>query len=618
MLDTFRNASKSWFVKLLFALLVLSFLAWGVGDVIRGGLFGHGPAIEVGSVQVTAAEVNVEFKREVDRMNPVFGGKLTAEDARKLGFMDRAIENIVTRVLIEEASRRLGLAASDDNVVARIAADPSFRNDKGEFDRRLFGAVLQRANLSEKEFLRRERANIVRTQLAEGLSGGIAAPKDLVAPLTRYREERRVAEAIVLRDDSLPLPPAPDAGQLEAYYKANAQRFMAPEFRALTVLVIKSAAVAAKVEVTPEMVEDAYNTRLDEFQPAGRVLMSQIVLTDKAQADKAAALVKAGKDLNAIAKELGAKVVDLGSVDRSDLPEELANAVFAAAPGATTEPVKTPLGWHVAQTRVRPVAEVKKQIEAELRAEKTNERMNELNTQIEDALGASTPLEEVAARFDLRIAKLPAIDAHGKNPAGKPVADLPKGDSFLDVAFHTDQGTESQLTEANGDGFFIVRVDSVTPPQPRPLLEVKNEVVSAWQTERRHEMAKERAGKIAEGLQAGKAAAELAQSLGGKAQTSKPFTREGGEDASLPPGLVSDLFKANVGGVASAAAQGGWVVGRLAKIVPFDPAQQPQVTETASRQLTQTLGGDLIDQYLAALNASVGVKVDRSQLSREE
>ncbi|MGE5516642.1 MAG: SurA N-terminal domain-containing protein [Bacteroidota bacterium] len=619
MLDTFRKASKSWFVKLLFALLVLSFLAWGVGDVLRGGLFGHGPAIEVGSVQVTAPEVYAEFKREVERMNPMFGGKLTSEDARKLGFMDRAIENMVTRVLIEEAGRRLGLAASEDNVVARIAADPNFRNEKGEFDRNRFRMAIARAGLNEKDFVRQERSNIVRTQLAEGLSGGISAPKALVEPLARYRQERRVAETIVLRDDALPPPPAPEAAQLEAYYKANTQRFMAPEYRALTVLIVRSAAIAAQVEITPDMLDEALQSRRDEFQPAGRVLLSQIVLADKAAADKAAAAVKAGKDLAAVSREVGAKVVDLGQVERGDLPDELADAVFSANPGTTVGPVKSPLGWHVAQTRVRPLAEIKKQVEADLRAEKANDRMSELNTQIEDALGAGTSLEETAARFNLHVAKVPAIDAQGKTPAGKPVADLPHGETFLDVAFHTDQGTESQLTQAEGEGYFIVRVDSVTPPQPRPLLEIKNDVVAAWQAERRHEKGQEQAAKIADALKSGKPAAELAQALGGKAQTSQPFTRDGAEEANLPPALVSELFAAaEPGAVASSAVPGGWVVGRLAKIIPFDPAQQGKVVENAQRQVSTMLAGDLIEQYLAALNASVGVKVDRSQLSREE
>lgn len=624
MLDTLRNATKTWVVKLLFALLVLSFLAWGVGDVVRGGLFGHGPAIEVGGTQITANEVNAEFKREVERLQPMFGGKLTSEDARKLGLMDRTIETVVTRTLIDEGSRRLGLSAADDQVVARIAADPNFRNQLGQFDRDLMRRALARAGMSETEFLRIEKSNMVRTQMAEGLSGGVSAPKLLVDPLVRWREEKRIAEAVVIKDEALPLPAAPDFATLETYYKEHVQRFVAPEFRALTVLLAKPSDVAAQIEISADMVSDAYQARLDEFQTPERRQVTQMVLADQATADKAGQLVASGKDLGAIAKDLSGKVVDLGIVEKGDLPDELAAAVFALPQGATSQPVNTALGWHVARVtkitpgHIRTLSEVKGMVEADLRRDKAMEKLSELANQIEDALGGGATLEEAATRFSLRVLKVPAVDAQGKTPAGKPMADLPKGETFLEVAFHTDQGTESQLTEIDGDGYFLVRVDQVTPPQPKPLLEVKNEVLAAWQAERRHENAKERAEKLAEQLKAGKSAAELAQSVGGKAQTTQPFTREGADTAGLPPALVSELFKTPVGGVASAAIQGGWVVGRLAKITPFDPAQQTADTDAAQRRISAAVAGDLVDQYLAALNASIGVKVDRSQLAREE
>lgn len=625
MLDTFRNASKTWIVKLLFALLVLSFLAWGVGDVVRGGLFGQGPAIEVGGTHKTATEVMAEFKREVDRLQPMFGGKLTMEDARKLGLMDRTIENMVTRTLIDEAATRLGLAASDAAVVARVAADPNFRNELGQFDRDLMRRALVRAGLSEDEFLRMEKSNLVRSQMAEALSGGVAAPKALLEPLVRWREETRVADMVVIRDDALPTPPVPGAEQIEAYYKANAPRFMAPEFRALTVLRVGPADVAGQIQITPDMVAESYQARLDEFATPERRQIAQIVLPGQQAADKAAALVAAGKDMTAIARESGVKVVDLGAVERGELPDELAEPVFAAAANTILPPVQSPLGWHVVQVgkvtagHVRALAEVRDQLEADLRHDKAQDQLSELSTQIEDALGGGATLEEAANRFSLHLTKVAAMDAKGNGPAGRPVADLPKGDTFLDVAFHTEQGTESQLTEAEGEGLFLVRVDGITPPQPKPLADVRAQVIAAWQTERRHEMGKERAEQAAAQLKAGKPAAEVAQAIpGAKTQTTQPFTREGAEAADLSPLLVSEMFKATPGGAATAAVQGGWVAGRLAKIIAFDPAQAPQAMDAAQRRVSTAVAGDLVDQYLAALTASIGVKVDRSQLAREE
>ncbi|MGE5545394.1 MAG: SurA N-terminal domain-containing protein [Solirubrobacterales bacterium] len=624
MLDTLRNASKTWVVKLLFGLLILSFVAWGVGDVIRGGLFGHGPAIEVGKTSIPAAEVNVEFKREVDRLQPMFGGKLTAEDARKLGLMDRTIETIVTRTLIDEAARRLGLAAPEDAVLAQIANDPTFRNELGQFDRDRMRMILSRNGLSEMEYLRMERGNIMRNQIGGALMAGVTPPGALVTPLVRWREERRVADTILVRDDSVALPPAPEPAILEAYYKDKAARFMAPEYRALTVLLLRPVDVADEVEVTDDMIADAYKQRAEEFHTPERRQVSQVVLDNQAAADKAAEMVKAGKDLAAIGKDLGQPVVDLGAVEKGELPDDLGKAVFGLDKPGMIAPVKTPLGWHVARVvsiapeRTRSLAEVRSTIEKDLRREKAVDRLAEQANKIEDALGGGATLEETAKRFELQLVKVPAIDAQGKDPSAKPVAEIPKVDTFLDVAFHTEQGTESPLTDNGDNGYYLVRVDQVTPPQPKAFETVKGEVLAAWQAEKRHEQAGQRADNVAQQLKNGAAAASVAASFGLKAAATAPFTREGSETAKLPPAVVSDLFNAQPGGVAIGPAPAGWVVARLDKVIAFDPAAQPDATENARKRLSQTLATDLLDQYVAALNAEIGVKVDRSQLVREE
>lgn len=623
MLDVFRKASKTWVVKLLFALLTLSFVAWGVGDYVRGG-GSRGPAIEVGHTTVSVGEVQAEFKREVERLQPLFGGKLTVDDARKMGMMDRTIDSIITRSLIDEAARGLGLVANDDEILRKVAANPAFRGPLGQYDRELFRARLQRAGFTEDSFMRAERSGMVRNQMAETLAGGIAAPRALADPLLSWREERRVAETVLVRDESMPLPPAPDAAALDAYYKDNTSRFMAPEYRALTVLLLRPADVAASIDIDEVMVREAYQQRQDEFNTPERRQVSQLVLDEQSAAAKATDMVTQGKDLAAIAKELGTTVLDLGTVEKRDLPEGLAEAVFKLPAGGTGQPVKTELGWHVVKVaaiqpgRVRPFADVHTQIEQDLRRKKAQDSLSELANKVEDALGGGASLEEAAQRFNLKLLKIAALDAQGRGANAKPVADLPKSDQFLDVAFHTDQGTESPLTEVQGNGYFLLRVDGVTPPAPKPLADIRAEVIANWQAERRHEAARDKALKLAERIKAGETLAAVAQSSGLRLETSKPFTREGGEGINLPAPIIAEMFRVAPGGGATGEVQGGSLVARLGKVIPFAFDANPPATDAARRRVSAAVASDIADQFIASLNASFGVKVDRSQLSHEE
>jgi peptidyl-prolyl cis-trans isomerase D len=623
MLDTFRKASKTWIVKLLFALLVLSFMAWGV-EGVRHAAVGTSPAIEVGNVTLSAAEVNTEFKREVERMQPMFGGKLTTEEARKLGLLDRTVDSIVTRTLVDQAGKQLGLAASDDAILRAVAASPDLRDEKGQFDRRRLQAALARMGLTEDGFFRQERTNQIRNQIADVLSGGVSAPAVMVDPLLRRREEQRVADTVTIRDSAMPQPAAPDAATVDAYYKANAARFMAPEYRAVTALLLRPADVSAQIEVSDSALEEAYQQRQAEFNTPERRQVSQIIIADDAEAAKARDLVSHGKDLATIAKALGREILDLGSLERTELPDDLAAAVFAQAPGTTAPPLKTALGWHVVKiTGVTPahsrsLAEVRGQLEQDIRREKAGDLLSDLSNKVEDALGGGASLEEAAQRFNLKAVKAAALDSQGRGTDGKPVAGLPKAPAFLDVAFHADVNSESQLTENPGDGFFMLRVDSITPPAPRPLTAVTAEVSAAWAAEQRHAMARTRADRAAEALKAGEALDSVARQVAGEAKTTQPFTREGGAGAGLPPSLATEMFAKVAGDVAVAASQGGWTAARLDRIIPFDPAARPGLRQTTQRTLSQAVAGDLVDQYLAALNAKVGVKIDRSQLSREE
>lgn len=624
MLDIFRKASKTWIVKLLFALLALSFVAWGVGDFVRRGIYGTSPAIVVGDVSMSGAEVNAEFKRDLDQLQTVAGSKLTAEDARKMGLMERTIQTLVTRTLIDLAGHDLDLVASDDAIVRAVQSDPKLQDEKGHFDRARLQMILARMGMTEESYLKLERANQIRNQMADALTGGVDAPDALVMPLIRRREEQRSVSAILVRDSAVPPPAPPDQATLEAYYKAHSANFMAPEYRGLSVLFLRPADVADQVQITDDMVADAYKQRRDEFNTPEHRQLSQILIQNDADAAKAGDMVKAGKDLPDIAKALGLQVLGLGTVAHDDLPAGLADPVFAQAQGSVGQPVKTDLGWHVIKVvsvtpgTTRSLADARGQIETDLRRDKALDLLNTLSNKVEDTLGGGATLEETAKKFNLTLLKIPAVDSHGNGTDGKPVAGLPKVDSFLDLAFQTDQGEESQMTDNGDDGYFMVRVDSVAAPAPRPLANITAPVVQAWQAEQRHADAETIAKRIADRLKAGDDAAAVAKALGGEVLAITPFSRDNVENAGLPAALASAVFEHQPGDVVSGAMTGGWAAVRVDRITPFDPKTHAQEVAAARKTISQSAAGDLIDEYLSALNAHYGVQIDRSQMTREE
>ncbi len=622
MLHTFRNAAKTWVVKLLFALLALSFVAWGVGDFVKRSAMGTGPAITVGGVEVPATEVNMEFKREIERLQATFKGQLTEETARKIGYLDQTIQTITTRLLVDNASKSLGLAASDATVLKAVTNDPGLKNEQGLVDRERLRAALARMGMTEAGFLKIARAEQTRNQLAQSLTGGIVAPMTLVDPLVRRRYEQRVAEAAFVSDTAVPAPAAPTQAELETYYNGNTDKFMAPEYRALTVLKLRPADVESQIQLTDSDIAAAYDQHQGEYNTPEKRQSSQILIADEAKADKAAEQVKQGRDITAIAKSLDAKIIDLGIVDKSELPPELQDAVFQAASGTTVGPIKSDLGWHVIKVyqvipaQTKTLEQVKTQLTEKVHNDRVVDLLAELSNKVEDALGGGASIEEAARRFSLNISTFDAVDAKGLGLNGKAVDSLPKEPSFLNIAFHTDQGAESQMADNGKEGYFLIRVDGITAPAPKPLAQVKTEAVAAWSTAKRHAAAKDKAEAVAQQFK-GAALASL-KGTGIELKTTQPFTRDAGDTSGLPAPVVGKIFEALQGEISTTELADGFVVARLAQVKPADPAEHPDQIQTVRRATSQALAGDLSDSFLSALEAKVGVKIDRSQVTREE
>ncbi len=120
MLTAVRTKAKSFVVKVLAGLLMISFGAWGIGDMV--GLIGAPSTVlfEVGDEKVEASFVEDEVRREVRRLQPLFGNQFTVDQAKALGMVDSIIQRQINDSSIYLAARDLGIAVSDDLVMSAI------------------------------------------------------------------------------------------------------------------------------------------------------------------------------------------------------------------------------------------------------------------------------------------------------------------------------------------------------------------------------------------------------------------------------------------------------------------------------------------------------------------
>lgn len=616
LLERMRKGVSKIVIQFLALLLIASFALWGVGDMV-GVISNPDEIATVDGDRVTSREFRRQFRVVMDNARRRYGD-IDMEQARALGLADTALDAMLSRHVLELEARKLGLRASDDLVARRIRAEPAFRDSLGQFDRAVYQAVLANNGLAEGEYADSVRGDVQRGFLTDAV-GGAVAPAVLVDALHRFRNERRSAEFVRIARKDPERAPEPSDAELAEYFAENADAFMAPEYRRLTVLRLDPAETAKEMEPGVDAVREEYENRLDSITVPERRRVEQIVTPSEENARRLRERVAGGADFAVAEGDSSARKTDLGTVARSELLPAVAEAAFALGKDGVSEPVRTPLGWHVVRvTAIEPgrtpsFDETKERIRDDLARELALDALVGQSNAIEDVLAGGGTLEDAASAVGARPLAVAAVDIELKAPDGTPVGGLPEDPRFAEVAFTTDEGETGDVVDGADGGYFLVRVDGTTPPAKRPLEEVRAEVALAWKTARLDDDAETEATAILEAARSGTSLENQARTRGLKVAVGGPVDRAGrGEGAPLPPGVVVDLFSAKEGEHFVSRTADGYAVARARAVENAAPDGADEGYGRLRDALTEALNADLLEEYTRALRKGYDVVVDRA------
>lgn len=628
MLVALRKYTGSFLVKVILGLLVLSFAAWGINDVsfFRAENL---PVATIGETEVDRSEVELEINREIARLAPQFGNRLDINTARLLGIPQAVFGRVINEKVLNLEAGDLDLRASDKLVRDEVRASPAFQSELGGFDRFRFEQVLQQNGYTENAYIERIRDEIIRAQLLDSLEAGVQAPAPLTDLLFRHREEQRVIESLFLPDTAIIVPEKPTDAALRTYHKTHERQFMSPEYRAISLILIRSADLIGEQTADDAQLRDAFDARSSDFTVEEKRTAAQMILDSKEAADKAHARLTAGDDFLTVARQDAGMEEDataLGTLVRGDVLPELADALFSLEKDAFSAPVESPLGWHI--VRVSEIEEghqatfeeVKEDLAKTIAQEKAIDTMFELANGLEEEVGRGATLEEAAADLGLTVHKIEGIDARGQTPEGKRPAVVTTDQNAAIIAggvFETEEGTDSTLRELGNDAFFIARVDGITASAVRPFEDAKNDVEVAWTAEERRKIAKKNADDFISKLTSGEELAALAVASGGEVATSNPVKRYYTDAVSgLPRAVLIRTFATNKGDAAAVRVADGYHVIKIKDVIDADPATGQEAKTALNAELVSILQADLITQLAGALRNDAGVSVNEQVFNR--
>ena len=548
MLTSMRRGASGWIAKILFALLILSFGAWGIVDYLQPDP--DPVVIKVGDTEIRTSIFRSQFNRSLDQLRGQVGSTVTQEFAVQMGLDKEVTDTLINQQVMTREAERMGMVVNDDVLRAAIASNPSFQGATGKFDRVRYEEVLFRSGLSEGVFLADLSGRLVRDPLVAAATAAPPPPEGLVKAQNAFAGETRKAIIFFRTHESLPAPTDPGEVVLRETYEKEENLYQQAELRDVTALILDPEQIAKGFAIDDARVAEEYENRKGQyFKPESRDV-AQLLFQDADAAQKALSRLQGGEDWVTVTGESGGVAAELGQLRKGQfLSAELGEAAYGLSSPGMTGPVQSPFGHHVLWVKAitpeatTPLAEVKDEIAHSIALDMAVDEMIERANTVEDSTAAGDSLETAADLAEVPLARFEGVSRTGLNSADQRVKDLPPEGQFLGVAFQTEEGDTSILTERPNGGYFILRVDRVIDEAKKPFDQVKDQVLTDWADSQRSEQAEAAANALADKLRNGADRAAAASEAGFTAATPEPFTRYAAPDPATPD-LVAAVFSA--------------------------------------------------------------------------
>ncbi|MGG4608139.1 peptidylprolyl isomerase [Providencia sp. Me31A] len=516
MMENLRTKANSPVLKIILALIILSFV---LGGVMMGGIGGNSVnnAAEVNGQPISREQLQQAFQQERQSLQEYLGDKFSevASNEESMNMLRRqALDNLINNELINQYANELNLSASDQQIEQYIFSMPVFQTD-GRFDSDKYREILNRYNINADNFAAQIRQDLTRAQLGKTFTGtDFALPSEVKAYAQLFMQEREIRTATLSLADLQAKQTATEE-ELKAYYDANQNSFISPESVKVSYVEMDAASMPGAT-VSNEEVKAYYEQNLKNYTQAEQKQYSMLQVASEKEANDILNELKAGADFATLVAEKSTDKFSAGQkgligwMEAASTPSEIADAKLTEK-GQLSAPIKSGNNYvifrldDIKPESIKPLEQVEESIKTSLLQDKNIKQFYDLQQKVSEA--ATSDMESLVSVESASGLKAVTTDWFDRN--NPPAAlNFPKvvNEVFSDrlVDKNGTKGINSDVINVEGDRAFVVRVTEYKPESVEPFDTVKPAIETLVKRQKADAELKAAGDKLLSELKAGK------------------------------------------------------------------------------------------------------------------
>ena len=536
---------------IILGLLVITFAFFGLNSYLQTSAVNYAAVVNGEEISPRQHQRSYDLLRRQmeEQLGQAFDPGMLDDDMLRA----TSLQQLINQTLTLQAADAEGFAASNEQVAARISAIEAFRED-GVFSKAKYEQVLGYQGLGPAQFEQNLQRDIIANQFTSGISATAAAPEQSLSQAFMLEGQQRRFKYLLLPLSTFSNNVVASDEEIATYYEEHADAFMTPERVRAHYLELDVATLDPGVEIDEQAIQALYNEQAGKYVVPEERHARHILIQLSADADEeaaAAALEKAagvvsrldaGEEFAALAKELSddpgsaANGGDLGFFGRGIMAPEFENAVYELQPGETSQPVKSPFGYHIIElVEIRPEeATPLDEVRDELAEQLLNAERGDLFYEKSEALSNITfeqpdTLQGAADELGLEIRDAGWVSAH----EGTGVAAHGSVREALFSEDVLDNGNNSGAIEIGTDHIVVLRVAERQEAARQPLEAVREQIARQLKNDKARALAEAKGSGLITDLQGGNTTlTAIAETESLELQTTELITRNASEPAA--------------------------------------------------------------------------------------
>ncbi len=167
MLSNIRKFSKTFFAKILMAIITIPFVFWGMG-----GVFSSGNTNSLAKIN----NVNISTEDFIDHLNNLNIDEETIREKINENILEEILSALISKELLNLEIKDLNIFISDKTLVEKIKKNENFLDENKIFSRTKYEKFLLSNNYTAPSFEKELKINELQKNLFEYISGGIKTP----------------------------------------------------------------------------------------------------------------------------------------------------------------------------------------------------------------------------------------------------------------------------------------------------------------------------------------------------------------------------------------------------------------------------------------------------------